>query len=343
MKMKALKITLRVIAIILIVVALLLLAVNGVIRLVYFDFFKNSDQVGEIAGLGDGFIPQGIDSVDGYIISSGYMKDGTASRIYLSPIDEDSDVPVKYTELLMEDGTPYTRHAGGVTHANGFLYVAGSSNKTFDVFSLEDIMTKDTATLVGTVAAFTSPAWVTTYDGYILTGSFARTDGDSYKPKKSETITTPSGEKNVSVINVFKLDADAPLGIDPTPVATISSGEKIQGAAFLDDGRVIASTSYGLATSVLYFHKLDAAPSGTHTLGKTEDFEGYEVPLLYLDSSTLTSELKAIPMAEEIIVIDGRVYIMNESASEKYIFGNLIGGRGLYAYELTDENFEKRN
>ncbi len=337
--MKAFKITLRVIAIILVSVAVLFLAVNGVIHLVYFDFFKNSDRVGEVAGLSDGFIPQGIDLTDEFIMSSGYMKDGSASRIYLSPIDKDSKAEPKYTELLMEDGTPYTRHAGGVTHVGDYVYVAGSSNKTFDVFSLKDVLSKDSARLLGTVKAYTSPAWVTVSGEYIFAGSFAMSDGDSYKPKKGETVTTPSGDKNISVINVFKLDTESPFGIDPTPVATISSGEKIQGAAFLEDGRVITSTSYGLSTSVLYFHKLNTAVTGTHTLGKTDDSDGYTVPLLYLDSSTLCSELKAIPMAEEVIVSGGRVYVMNESASAKYFFGNLIGGRGLYAYELSDERF----
>jgi len=314
------------------------LGFNAVLGIRYYDFYEGAKSVGTVAGIDDGFVPQGIDAYDGYIISSGYMKDDSASRIYLSKDGEE-----RYVELYFEDGTPYTRHAGGITHAGEYIYVAGSGNKTFDVFLLADVMSgAERATLIGTVPAFTAPAWVTSYNGYIFAGSFAQTGGDSYKPKKNETLTTPTGEVNVSMITVFKLDENAEFGINPVPVAAISSGERVQGACFAGDGRLITSTSYGLSTSTLYFYNIDKAGfTATHTLGKTDSHEGYTVPLYYLDGSSLTYELDAIPMAEEIIVLEDRVYIMNESACHKYLFGNLIGGRALYAYEINDAHFKK--
>ena len=38
-------------------------------------------------------------------------------------------------------------------------------------------------------------------------------------------------------------------------------------------------------------------------------------------------------MSEEIVCKDGKVYVLFESACTKYIFGNLIRGDRVYAYE----------
>ena len=70
--------------------------------------------------------------------------------------------------------------------------------------------------------------------------------------------------------------------------------------------------------------------------GNTYDFNGTSVPLVYLDSSMLTDDLRMPPMAEEIVVLDNKIYVMNESACTKYIFGNLTSGRHIYAYELDN-------
>ena len=39
-------------------------------------------------------------------------------------------------------------------------------------------------------------------------------------------------------------------------------------------------------------------------------------------------------MSEEIILKDGRIVIMTESASNKYIFGKITSGRRIYGYEM---------
>ena len=52
------------------------------------------------------------------------------------------------------------------------------------------------------------------------------------------------------------------------------------------------------------------------------------------DSSTEVASFDAPPMAEEIIFVDGKLMIMSESASMKYIFGNLTGGRWCYATDV---------
>ena len=36
-------------------------------------------------------------------------------------------------------------------------------------------------------------------------------------------------------------------------------------------------------------------------------------------------------MSEEIVLIDGKLYQANESASNKYVFGKFTGGKYLYS------------
>lgn len=326
--MKVAKKILKIAAFAVLAILLVYLLINAVFNVMFYEFYSNAETHGRIHGIPDGYVQQGIDVLDdGRIISSGYMKKDGPSRIYIS-----GDKKASYTELFNKDGSPYTAHAGGVTHYGDYIYIAGSQG--FDAFLLSDVLDGDGATMLGTVKTMNNPAWCTTWGGYIFAGSFADPKIDKYPPKDSETLTTPAGDENVSLITVFKFDSSAEFGIAPTPVGAISSGAKIQGACFTEDGNIILSTSYGLAASVFYFHSVEDSESKG-----TIELNGNSVPLWYLDSDSLTKELKAPPMAEEIIISDGRMYIMNESASAKYIFGKFIKGGKLYSIEIKDEFF----
>jgi hypothetical protein len=39
-------------------------------------------------------------------------------------------------------------------------------------------------------------------------------------------------------------------------------------------------------------------------------------------------------MAEEMVWLDGKVYILTESASMKYLFGKLMSGHHVYSYPM---------
>ena len=102
-----------------------------------------------------------------------------------------------------------------------------------------------------------------------------------------------------------------------------------------DDGKVILSTSYGLSVSKLYVYDT------TNLVGEDYDFVGTAksgafafngIKRYYLDSSNLVDTISAPPMAEELVYLDGKIYIMNESACNKYIFGKFTSGYKIYAY-----------
>ena len=63
------------------------------------------------------------------------------------------------------------------------------------------------------------------------------------------------------------------------------------------------------------------------------DKDGNAVSLYHLDSKCLKKTLEAPPMAEEMAYVDGRIYVLNDSACKQYIFGKFLSGNNLYSYE----------
>ena len=95
---------------------------------------------------------------------------------------------------------------------------------------------------------------------------------------------------------------------------------------FTED-EIVLSTSYGLAASHLLFYDKSGISAGQLTLN------GKEVPLYYLDGACLKRSVTAPPMTEEIVNLNGRIYIMCESASNKYIFGKFMSGKYLWSWK----------
>ena len=321
---KFLKRLLIILAIILGTVLLLLAGIRAGERIVYASFYANADKAFAIPSLSENYTPQGLDylSDSQSFITCGYMSDGEASRVYLI----DKDGKATYAELKETDGSDHTGHTGGVTHFDQYLYITDSDG--LHVFMLEDLTSgKDSLTKVGEVKTYIDPAWCYVYDGYMLTGEFYR--AVDYETPMEHRLTTPAGDANTSIVTVFKLDATKPYGIDPTPVAVISTTDQVQGFCVTDTGEVALSTSWGFATS--YIRLYDASKvtqEGTLTIGDTD------VPVFYLDSASATRTIDAPPMAEEIVCVDGKLYINNESACNKNIFGKLMSANDLYYYDL---------
>ncbi len=322
--MHILKTALTIVAVTLMSVLLLLLIINAVFHIIYADFYKRAERDFKIPGLNSGFIPQGVEETPEGIIISGYMKDKSASRIYITDGKKS-----RFVELFNADGTPHTGHGGGIDFDGDRVFLTGDGE--INILSLLDIADGDgRATVTGTFDPRVSPAWCCVKDGYIFAGSFASKTIKPYPPKAEEIITTPAGEENIALVLAFKLDNTAPLGISTEPEFAISIGEKVQGFSFVDDGTIVLSTSYGLSSSELIFHSLEKMKSAHGTY----ENEGVEIPLYYLDKASETRRVKAPPMAEELMIKDGYIYIMNESACNKYIFGKLLDQYRIWRYKI---------
>lgn len=292
-------------------------------KIYYYDFYKDSQRSFEIPGLNSGFVPQGFDyDEDGkFYLISGYMKDpGQSSRIYV--VGEDGSE--KYTQLLDENGEPFDGHCGGVAINGDFLYLA-SDEEYLAVFSLTEVLEKDQAKRLGSFETGERTSFCSFENGYLLAGAFYH--ADSYETPENHHITTPAGDKNTALVCIYKADGNAPFGVCATPVAALSVRDQVQGLTVTDDGKILLSTSWGLTNSGLWLYEMDQRTDKVQ-------IQGMEVPLYYLDSANLLEKVKLPPMSEEMVYKDGKVYVLTESACTKYLFGNFIDGRYVFAYEF---------
>lgn len=318
--MKAMKIIGKVLLGILITVVMLLLVLRFGVTAIYFDFFNHAESEFLIPGLNDNWVPQGFDYIedrDTYLMC-GYMSDNTASRVYV----RNEDGNTHYSSLLYADGTPYKKHAGGICHNGEFVYIAGDDG--VDVFKLSDILAGRNAKKLGKIELGHDMAYCSFYNGYLLAGNFYHPE--TYETPDYHRITTPAGDANTSLITIFKADPAGEFGVNPVPVAAISAPGKVQGICFTSDTQIVLSTSYSIASSYLYYHRIDTGRTGTVLAC------GTQVPLYYLDSATLTDTVALPPMSEELVYRDGRVSIMFESACNKYIYGKFVRGYQVYSY-----------
>ena len=349
-----------------VILGILLVAVLGFKLYDYIgaaEFYNNSEVVFATPGVVDSnFVPQGMtydEKADRYFFAGymgkpiiGELGDDIAARVYV----RNSDGSVTFTRLLNADGTPYTDHTGGVEFFGDYVYVTGEDSHGLDVFSAKDIIEgKSETKILGTVKTYNSPAHTYTFDyngeRYILAGSYHK-DETVYLTPEHEKFTTPAGDKNTSVMTVFKLDANAEFGINPTPVALISAREMIQGICITPDGQMVISSSWGLATSNLFFYDLSKVQStvldkyeGTITYGDLEDenanryeedFSFENVPVYFVDSSCLVNTVVAPPMSEELVCKDGLIVVFCESACNKYMFGKISTGYSTYGYKYEE-------
>ncbi|MBQ9761911.1 MAG: hypothetical protein IJV82_02415 [Oscillospiraceae bacterium] len=322
--MKALRIAGKILLNTLVVLLVVLLLLHLGVTAIYFDYFLHSKGEFVVPGLDTPFVPQGFDylpDTDSYLIS-GYMSDDTAARVYV----RDGEGNIHFVSLLRPDGSAYVEHAGGVCHNGDYLYVAGPTG--VDVFSLADALAGRDPVQLGTIATGYPMAYCSFYNGYLLTGDFYYPE--TYETPAAHRFTTPAGDANMALMTVFKADETALFGIHPEPVAAISTPGKVQGLCFSED-EIILSTSYGFATSYLHAYRFDESRQGIATV------LGQQVPLYYLDSANRTVSVSAPPMAEELVYKDGRVYVLNESACNKYIYGKFIRGYQIFAYEMEGD------
>lgn len=302
----------------------------------HFDFYQKAEVAFPTPGANDGFVQQGFDYVEEEkaFLATGYMADDTASRVYV--IREDGEIT--FTQLKKANGSDYTGHTGGIAHFGEYVYITGSMG--LDVFSYEDVMSgKESTKLLGTVKTYNDPAHCYIHNGYLMAGSFYIEE--DYPTSDHEWMQTPSGETNPSIITAFKLEEGFDFGVDPTPKAVISTRRCVQGMCITDDGKIVLSTSYGLSTSQLFVYDGSAVEindgytfEGVDKKGNAFKFENLK--LCYLDEDSQVEVIKAPPMSEELVYLDGKIYILTESASNKYIFGKITTGYNVYAYPYED-------
>ena len=334
-KSKAKKVILITLCYILGLVLLLLLGIRGYFRLPVSGYYRNSEKAFVIPGLSDGMIHQGLayDSENGTFLITGYRTDGAASQV--SVVTKTDGKEVRRLNLANEDGSAFTGHVGGITAGGEFVYVADSKGLVaFNRADFAPTASGDSVRAVGTFSTGTEDdhlhvAFTHIEGDTVYVGEFYRKA--NYKTPDSHKYKTAAGDENTALILAYKLDASAPLGISPDIERAYSIPGLVQGMCFDTEGRMYLSTSYAVAFSHIYGYRTDKQEGKITVLGQT-------VPRYVLDSSTRTLDIQLAPMAEEIIVVDGKLYTMCESATNKYIFGKFTSAKYCYATDLSKYN-----
>ncbi len=321
--------------------AVLLLALTAVLGFIGYmmlpvsDYYAASERAFVIPGLQENFVPQGLcyDEARDLFLISGYSSEKEASPVYF--VNRTSGEQVKRVLLHKANGEEFTGHSGGIAVHGDYVYIAGGSGRCLYVYAYGDLLAAEDG---GSVLRLGKVSFKHSDDDY-LGSSFVTVDGDriivgeyyyppEYPALDAHQVTTAGGETHGAYAAAFSFSSAHEFGVDPTPLCVYSIREKVQGMCFAD-GRIYLSTSYGLSHSYLYAY----AAASVEQAGEAE-LLGTRVPLYVLDTPSLVGAYKIAPMSEEIVMLDGRLYVMCESASGKYFFGRLIGGKWCYAANL---------
>ena len=284
----------------------LVLAVVGVLNIakfaIYADYYAAESALCRNPGLSDGFVCQGIAAAEEAerILVSGYMKDKSPSRIYVTTTDSRS-----YYVTLHCDGEAYTGHAGGIAVSGDRAYIAnGSKIYTFALSDVLNAQNGDSVNIGSDVKVNNKASFLYTDDEYLYVGSFM----DASTKKTEEHIFETAEGIHTAICSVYPMDD---LSV---PVQVYSIRDCVQGICFPPEGKIVLSTSYGLSSSVYYVYDFDSAADS----GKTLD----GAPVYYLEKTE--TEIKGPAMAEGLDWFQGGIITLTESASDKYIFGKLF-------------------
>ena len=315
---------------------LVLVAARLYFRVPVISYYRASEKAFKIPGLFESMIPQGLDYLEseGLYLVGGYQKDATPSRVYL--IEKQTGKARGYVLLGDQSGKGMAIHAGGLAANGDYLYVGGNEDPFVYVFKLSEVLSAGNGQIVKTLGRFDTKYgdyeiradFMCFSDGKFFVGEYYR--DPNFKTPDSHVYKCPSGETNRALMFSYEVSDsdDAVFGLDPVASEVYSLPDQAQGIA-VKDGKMWISTSYGTGKSVLACYDVFGKSAGVF------DPKAGSAELFVLYKGTLVAEFKAPPMSEEIVFVDGKMLIMCESASAKYVFGNFTGSRWCYATDVN--------
>lgn len=344
-----------------IVVGLILVVLVGFniyIRTAYSAFYSQATEEFEIPGIHAGFICQDLDYYDDADcwFFSGYAAGEGASPLYRRNADGSS---VEFFAQL-PDGSPYTGHGSGITTSSDYAFLTCDSGYlVFYASDLVNVGAGDVVSAIDQVDLELTPAFMNIENDTLYVGTFHLLP--EYEAPGHHHLITPDGSENAGMMLAYPADEDedagARYGFASQAYRAYSLPDKVQGMSVLPNGDIVLSTSYGFNTSHLITYRVlgqdvsavapgtadeaaaspsanDQATSAAFSSAATSPYtffvDGRSVPLFFLDSSNLVSDIEAPPMTEGIEFHDGSIWVSEESASNKYLFGKLYGAGDVF-------------
>ena len=287
---------------------------------VWKDYLNASTPAFTIPELSKGFIPQGIayDPVSDCFFLTGYMGNRTNSPIYA--IDGRSGALKKKVLMTDDQGESFRGHAGGLSVYGDRLYIAGSTDACMYYYPIAEMLNADQDALYAPIQRtdlkndgdFIRVSFTSVDETLLYAGEFHR--DPVFRTHASHRVEFDGVTQKAYLVGL-SFDDDGQL----VPVCVFSIPDNVQGASFAD-GYLYLSQARGFLPGQILTYRLDKiAPAGTKSvLGK-------DVPLYFVTEKTADKITKIFPQPEEIIVADGQMYILSESASNRYLIGKLLG------------------
>ena len=292
----------------------------------YKHFYAKATEEFAVPGLDEGFTPQGLtyETASQNFLASGYMKDGSASRIYVV------GQTVKYF-TLKTNGNNYVGHAGGIATYGEYGYLVG--DKQLYVFNINDALALENGQSINILATFDAPNgadFINITESHIYIGEFYHET--KYPTSANHHITTANGT-NYAVTYVYDIKKDKAdeyyFDIN-SPDFAISTTEKVQGMCIAPTGEVVLSTSWSLADSNIYIYK-----SLNQLTTQNYNFKGTNINMYVLDSSSLLKTFVLPSMSEEVTLANGKVYVIFENACKKYKLVTRHKNTSAYSFDVT--------
>lgn len=307
----------------------------------YGKSMKLREFVCDIPELSSGYAPQGIgySAEKDMYIATGYAKDNE-SVLYLIK----DNVPTR-VYIADKDGKVIKGHAGGITCAKDFVYMAnGSELQIFSLDSLTRASGAERIKAIGTKAVTNTAAYVSTdsLGENLFVGEFYR--AGNYETDKRHYYTTPSGSENKAIMSCYTLNADGSI-LGEEPKYAVSVPGLVQGATVyvnpLDRSisKFFLSRSYALVDSKLEYYDGITYTGQNITLDfpAAPELGEVSVALYYLDNGkggNMTKSLTLPAFSEDLTMVNNRVVVTNENACNKYIVGKFFGGGKVYSYPI---------
>ncbi len=311
------------IAVFFVIVSVLVIFKLGA-EIYYKDFYSNATRGFEIPGLKENFVPQGLtySSGDELFFISGYLSDSKAARIYI--VSEDGSY--RMVKVKDKNGYDFLNHFGGISLYGRYAYVAGCDGKCY-VISVSELLNVDAeyVSVLGSFEPGNKADFCSVYNGYLFVGEYY--NKLKYTTDESHHIKTPSGEENRAMMMSFLLDDSKPYGVTQEASYAYSVKDRIQGIAFSDNGEIILSASGVFTGSQLYVYDFKKVMNGAND---SFTMDNQKVPLYYLDSSSFIQKVEILPKSEGITFNDGNLYMIFESAANRFKFGKLLNTQYLY-------------
>lgn len=301
---------------------------------IYHDFYSINQDVTKCPDLNNGFIPQGVginERGEEYdVLIAGYMNKNEASRIYITNENSES----RYVSLL-ENKAPWLGHTGGISVSGAYAYLVNEGVHTATdgtkvvengyvyQITLSDLLNKDVTSIdlanYNKFQTANHASCVYAGDEYIWIAEY--NDDKSYPCKHAYTNPSDSTKTQKAIVTKYALSDLS------TPLMHISIPNYVQGfVANPNNGEFVLSISHGLSSSYLKLYKSEEAVDLNTSLDGA--------PVYYLSSSY--RDVKAPAMSEDLDFnsVNGKVYTVFESASDKYIFGKFFNAYDVHSLDF---------